>query len=289
MRTVSKKKAETLPEVREEAPLPAVRDPRRFQRFGNIGVKDMEIPTLQLLQKMSKVLEVDHALRAGSFYHSILEQDLGRELDVVVILVHHSVVLKTPRDPRGALPTILARAADGFNWDKPNTRFEVQYPSGKKGEYFTGKNVQASGLQEWGTSDPDNRNSVPAASDVYTVIMRLLEPKIEGPVIYTGTVTTNKKIRELNSKIDLRSLGGVEPLRQIYKLTSEERQGAQGGTWFIPNFAPNGELDEDDPRFDEFLAQGERLNELYPSIKVVGGSEPLDDEIPSAGASNRAF
>ena len=289
MRTVSKKKAETLPEVREAAPLPAVQDPRLFRRFGNVGIKDMEIPTLVLLQKMSKVLEVDHSLRAGSFYHSILEKDLGRELDVVVILVHHSIVLKTPRDPRGALPQTLARAADGYNWDKPNTRFEVQYPGGRKGEYFTGKNVQASGLTEWGTSDPENRQSPPAASDVYTVIMRLIQPQIEGPVIYTGTVTTNRKIRELNSKIDLRALGGVPPLRQIYKLTPEEKQGSQGGIWFIPNFAPNGELAEDDPRFEEFLTQGERLNELYPSIKVVGGAEGLDDEIPAAGANNAAF
>jgi len=289
MRTVSKKKAETLPAQRETAPPPAVHDPKRFRRFGNVGIKDMEIPTLALLQKMSKVLEQDHSLRAGSFYHSILEQDLGRELaEVVVLLVHHSVVLKTPKDPRGGLPQILARAADGHNWDKPNTRFEVVYPGGRKGEYFTGKNVQHSGLMEWGSSDPENRQSVPAASDVYTVILRLLNPAVPGPVIYTGSVTTNRKIRELNSKVDLRALGGVEPLRQIYTLSAEEKQGAQGGIWYVPNFAPNGELPEGDPRFDEYMAQAERLDALYPSIKAVG-AEPLDDEIPAAGANNRAF
>ena len=47
----SKKKTETLPEVREEAPPPAIRDPRRFRRFGNIGIEDMEIPALKLLQR----------------------------------------------------------------------------------------------------------------------------------------------------------------------------------------------------------------------------------------------
>jgi len=177
---------------------------------------------------------------------------------------------------------------DGKNWDRPNQRFEVQFPSGKKGEYFTGKNVEQSGLLEWGTSDPNNPNSVPAARHVYTVILRILKPHVEGPIIYSGSVSTNKKIMQLNSKIDLRAAAGVEPLRQIYRLTTEERQGPQGGNWFVPNFTAAGELPEDDPRFEEFMAQAERLNELYPSIKVVG-VEDLDDEIPAAGANNAAF
>jgi len=81
---------------------------------------------------------------------------------------------------------------------------------------------------------------------------------------------------------------GVEPVRQIYRLTTEERQGPQGGNWFVPNFTAAGELPEDDPRVEEFFQQAERLNELYPSIKVVGVQD-LDDEIPAAGANNAAF
>jgi hypothetical protein len=286
MRAVPRKKNEVA--TREAAPPPAVYDPKRFRRFGNIGVEDMEIPALRILHSLSKVVRENHELRPGNFYHSILEQDLGRELEVVVLLVHHHVRLTTPKDPRGGLPQTLAKAMDGKTWDKPNQRFEVQFPSGKKGEYFTGKNVEQSGLLEWGTSDPNNPNSPPAAQHVYTVIMRILKPHVEGPIIYSGSVSTNKKIMQLNSKIDIRAAGGVEPLRQIYRLTPEERQGQQGGNWFVPNFTAAGELEPDDPRFDEFMAQAERLDQLYPSIKVVG-AEDLDDEIPVAGANNRAF
>jgi hypothetical protein len=289
MRTVAKKqKTETLPEVRQEAPPPAVRDPRRFRRFGNIGVTDMEIPALWILHALSKVVKANRDLEPGNFFHSILEQDLGDELEVVVLLVHHHVRLETPKDPRGGLPVTLAKAMDGKHWDKPNQRFEVQFPSGKKGEYFTGKDVESSGLLEWGTSDPGNPNSVPAARHVYTVVLRILKPRIEGPILYSGSVSTNKKIMQLNSKIDLRMAAGVEPVRQIYRLTTEERQGPQGGNWFVPNFTAAGELPEDDPRVEEFFLQAERLNELYPSIKVVGVQE-LDDEIPTAGATNAAF
>jgi hypothetical protein len=288
MRTVSKKKAETLP-VEHKAALPAVHDPKRFRRFGNVGIADMEIPALKLLQGLSPEVKANHQLRAGNFYHSILEEDLGEELKVVVLLVHHSVVLRTPKNVRGVDSIVLARSADGVNWDKPNQRFEVQLPTGKKTEWFTGRNVQSSGLLDWGSSDPDNRNSTPAAQHVYTVILRLLEPQIEGPVIYTGSVTANRKIMQLNSKIDIRASGGVEPLRQVYIMTAEERQGGQGISWFVPNFAPGGQLAQDDPLFDEFMSQAERLEHLYPSIKVVGGETELDDQIPSAGASNAAY
>jgi hypothetical protein len=37
-----------------------------------------------------------------------------------------------------------------------------------------------------------------------------------------------------------------------------------------------------------YLAQAERLEALYPSIKVVGAEE-IDDHVPHAGASNAAF
>ena len=289
MRTVAKKpKTENLPAQRGEAPLPAVHDPKRFRRFGNVGIADMEIPALKLLQGLSPEVKANHQLRAGNFYHSILEEDLGEELKVVVLLVHHSVILRTPKNVRGVDSIVLARSADGVNWDKPNQRFEVQLPHGGKTEWNTGRNVQSSGLLDWGSSDPQNRNSTPAAQHVYTVILRLLEPQIEGPVIYTGSVTANRKIMQLNSKIDIRASGGVEPLRQIYIMTAEERQGGQGISWFVPNFAPGGHLEPNDPLFDEFMSQAERLEHLYPSIKVVGGEE-LDDQIPSAGAANAAF
>ena len=290
MRTMAKKPA-AVPATRPSAPPPAVQDPKRFRRFGNITAQDMEIPALRILHALSNVVKKNPELEPGHFYHSILEEDLGDQLDVVVLLVHHSVVLKTPKDPRGKeFPQTLARAADAKNWDKPNQRFEVTLPGNRKVEYFTDRNVDASGLLEWGSSDPTDRNSLPAAQHVYTTIMRIIEPYIEGPVIYSGSVMTNKKIMQLNTKIDLRAAGGVEPLRQIYRLTSEEKTGTQGGNWFIPNFTAAGQLAEDDPLFEEFLAQAERLQALYPTIKIIGQDDVVDaDDLSLAGANNPAF
>jgi hypothetical protein len=94
---------------------------------------------------------------------------------------------------------------------------------------------------------------------------------------------------QLNSKIDLRAAAGVPPLRQIYRIIPEERNAGQAVSWFVPNFTAAGELLEKDPRFDEFMTQAERLSELYPAIKVVGGGEEIDDHVPHAGASNAAY
>jgi hypothetical protein len=259
-----------------------------FRRFGNIGIQDMEIPALKLLQGLSPEVKANHQLRAGRFYHTILEEDLDEELKVIVLLVHHSVVLRSPKNVRGVDSQVLARSADGVHWDKPNQRFEVQLQHGGKVEWFTGRDVLSSRLLDWGSSDPQNKNSTPAAQHVYTVIMRLLEPQIEGPVIYTGSVTANKKIMQLNSKIELRAAQGINPLAQVYRMWPEERQGGQGISWFVPNFTADGQLPDGDPRIEEFTAQAERLDALYPSIKVVGGGD-LDDSIPHAGASNAAF
>src|SRR3954462_7733492 len=138
-------KKPAVPAVRPSAPLPAVQDPKRFRRFGNITAQDMEIPALRILHALSKVVKQNPELEPGHFYHSILEEDLGDALDVVVLLVHHSVVLKTPKDPRGKeCPQTLARAMDAKPGDKPNQRFQVTLPGGRKGEYFTDKNVDAS-------------------------------------------------------------------------------------------------------------------------------------------------
>ena len=205
-----------------------------------------------------------------------------------MLLVHHSVTLRSPKNVRGVDSVLLAKASDGETWDKPNQRFEVMLPHGGKVEWFTNRNVKASGLLEWGSSDPANRNSTPAAQHVYTVILRILEPHVEGPVIYTPSVTANRKIMQLNSKVDLRAAAGVPPLRQIYRIVPEERQGGLGVSWFVPNFTAFGEIPEGDERFEEYMAQAERLEALYPSIKVVGAEE-IDDHVPHAGASNAAF
>jgi hypothetical protein len=136
----------------------------------------MEIPALRILHALSKVVKQRPDLEAGHFYHRS-----SRRIWVT------SSTSSSPRPPLGRAQDAEGSARQGVppdpgarhgrqDWDKPNQRFQVTLPGGRKGEYFTDKNVD-SGLLEWGSSDPADRNSLPAAQHVYTTIMRLIEPQ----------------------------------------------------------------------------------------------------------------
>jgi hypothetical protein len=267
----------------------AVHNPEDFVRLGNVGIQDMEIPALKLLQGLSPEVKENHALRAGRWYHTILERDLGPVVQKAVIeVVHRSVDLWSPKDVRGVESKLLARSADGVNWDRPNQIFPVLLANGLKVEWNTRANVGASGLLNWGSSNPNDPNSTPAANLVYTLILRIIEPEgIGAPCIYIPSKMARKAVMRLNSRIDAR-MAKTPPLKQLFSISAVEKSGRSPGiSWFEPDFSSAGELD--DPELYEVIkAEAHRFAQHYHSIQVVGGDK-LDDEVPHAGAANAAF
>lgn len=268
----------------------AVHRPEDFVRHGNIGIQDMEIPALKLLQGLSPEVKQQHHLRAGNWYHTILERDLGPVIPKVLVeVVHRSVDLWSPKNVRGVDSRLLARAADGENWDRPGQRFDVQLENGQKVEWNTRANVQASGLLNWGSSDPNNPNSPPAANLVYTLIMRILDPAgISAPCVYIPSKMARKAIMRLNSRIDAR-MDTTPPLKQLYSLSVVEKSGRSAGiSWYEPEFTAAGAL-QDEELFQRVKAEAARFAQHYHDIKVVGADTDSDDSVPFAGASNAAF
>jgi hypothetical protein len=267
----------------------AVHNPEDFVRLGNVGIQDMEIPALKLLQGLSPEVKENHALRAGRWYHTILERDLGPVVQKAVIeVVHRSVDLWSPKDVRGVESKLLARSADGVNWDRPNQIFPVLLANGLKVEWNTRANVGASGLLNWGSSNPNDPNSTPAANLVYTLILRIIEPEgIGAPCIYIPSKMARKAVMRLNSRIDAR-MAKTPPLKQLFSISAVEKSGRSPGiSWFEPDFSSAGELD--DPELYEVIkAEARRFAEHYHAIQVVGDNK-LDDEVPHAGAANAAF
>jgi hypothetical protein len=279
----------TLAKRPEQATEIAAYNPADFQRLGNVGIQDMEVPALKLLQGLSPEVKENHALRAGRFYHTILERDLGPVVPKVIVeVVTRSVDLWTPKDVRGQESKLLARAADGENWDRPNQRFEVLLANGLKVEWLTRNNVSSSGLLNWGSSNPNDPNSFPAANLVYTLIMRIIEPTgINNPCIYVPSKMARRQIMKLNSKIDAR-MNTTPPLKQLFSIEAIEKSGRQPGvSWYEPSFNAAGEL-PDGELYEQIKAEAHRFAKHYNAIKVVG-DDKLDDEVPHAGASNAAF
>src|SRR4051812_44776250 len=80
----------------------AVHKPEDFVRHGNIGIQDMELPALKLLQGLSPEVKQPHLLRAGNSYPSSLERDLGLVIPKVLFEdVHLSFDLSSPNNVHG--------------------------------------------------------------------------------------------------------------------------------------------------------------------------------------------
>jgi hypothetical protein len=260
-------------------------DESEFKRYDKTDMSDMEIPALKLLQGMSpEVLSQTSKLRAGMWYHSILELDLGPEIEEVVVqMVMKEAIVRSPPLGRNMETFVVFRSADGIHWDRPNTRVEVQFDNGKKVEWYSGRDVQSSGLLEFGSSDPSDPKSKPAGQMTYPIIMRILKPAIPGMVIYRPSFMANKSVKRLNTRRDMRP---EPPLRQVYTLKAIE-QSAPGRLWYVPEFSSNGEL-RDERIYAELRQQTERLAASTAHIRTA---DPLDDAIVDnrPGAGNAAY
>lgn len=267
----------------EKSALPAHLAAGRKAKIGNLDSSDLIIPRVKLLQGISpEVTEYNNA-KAGEFWHTIGNELLGNELNVVPILVRKSFVLWAPRnDERG----ILARASDGVNWDPgfENLEFEVKpknYPH--KVKYNTGANVKASGLAEFGSSIPGDPQSAPAASLTYNWMFFFPEHPELSPAIVINTRSGVKAAKSLWSKIELRP---VEPFYQqfIMKVTQEQ---SDDGPYFGYSYVANGYVEDPDmaeqtaAMFNRFAdanwAPSDDSEEPTEAAAATGSSEGVKD------------
>jgi hypothetical protein len=136
--------------------------------IGNVDSSDRIIPRIKLIQAISPELQEFPEAKAGQFWHTTAQQNLGPSLKAIPIIIRKSYVLWAPRsDDRG----ILARAMDGIHWDPADAEFTVK-PKGSSQSitYRTRKTVAESKLDQFGSSIPGDANSPPAASLTYNMM-----------------------------------------------------------------------------------------------------------------------
>lgn len=201
-------------------------------RIGNVDSTDRIIPRVKLMQAISPELQDFTEAKAGQFWHTIAQQNLGPTLKAIPILIQKSYVLWAPRnDDRG----ILARAMDGVHWDPANAEFTVK-PKGSANSvtYQTKKTVAESGLDQFGTSIPGDTNSAPAASLTYNMMWYLVDYPELSPSIIINTRSSVKPMQQLLSRIDSKP---VAHYAQVYDISSVQQKGAEGPYF---NFAYTG-------------------------------------------------
>lgn len=166
-----------------------------------IGMEDMDTPRIKLMQGLSPELESKSFLRIGHFYHTANDVSLGASFRAVAVYRDDRYILWKPRDMGGG---ILARADDGVHWQPANRTFEVtldKKDGGAKVQWTTAETVGQSGLAEWGSQDPNNPDSQPAATLMYNFVLAFPDHPEYIPAVMSFQRTSIKAAKKLNAKL----------------------------------------------------------------------------------------
>lgn len=179
----------------------------------NFDQNDVVIPRIKLLQGLSKECEDFNEAKAGLFWHTGFDRVIGADFDFVVCSRRKRYLLVAPLDDGQG---ILARADDFVNWNTLG-EWKVKLDKGRKiVDWSIGDlNVVQSGLDQWGTFDPDDPKSPPAATLFYDYLVVMPAFMDLGPAVLSLTRSQIRKARRgLNDKIQLHQ-GAGRPMQAI--------------------------------------------------------------------------
>lgn len=186
---------------RDDAPTPAFMARDAGMGTENMSQADMEVPRLKLIQGTSKELQEYNDLRPGCFFHTAQEFIFDQPFLAVPIFYDKRYLLWRPLDDGGG---ILARSDDAIHWSPPNVKFTVKLDrkdGGQTVSWTTADTVAQSGLAEWGTQNPDDPNSPPAATLMYNFLFAFPEHPDLMPAAFTFQRASIKAGRRFITKL----------------------------------------------------------------------------------------
>lgn len=166
----------------------------------NFTADDFVIPRIKLLQGQSDEVLAGEA-SPKHFWHTGMDADLGESFDFIIAARNKRRALIAPKDDGQGL---LAEARDFVTWDKLGS-WDVMVQSKPKRMAtwcIDDYSVEATGLQKWGTYDPEDPESPPAAQTFYDYLVILPGLLDLGPAVMSLTKSAIKKAKKgLNDKI----------------------------------------------------------------------------------------
>jgi hypothetical protein len=242
-----------------------------------IDQADMEMPRIKLVQGIDQELIATHdGLEAGMFWHTLAEQSLGEDVDIIPLHISKRVVLWAPRPPidQGG---ILARADDAVHWQPAGREFEVKIDKkGTKVKWKTAKTVAESGLLEWGTYDPSDPDSQPAATLCHVFVVAMPAFPELSPVAIMLQRSGIKPARKLLGKVNI--IGGRSPIYgQVYKMSSF-LDHSPAGDFNNYSFTANGFV-EDEDQYHYYKGLHEQFARTGVQIKDMEGAQ---EDIPQS-------
>lgn len=173
----------------------------------NFDATDVVIPRIKLIQGISPEMTAFDEAKAGVFWHSGFDVPLGSEFKFVVADRRKKFLLSAPiEDGQG----VLARSDDAKTWDRLGTwNVKIKGVRNPVRWEVTDKDVARSGLTKWGTYNPDDPESPPAATMFYDYLVFLPERLNLGPAVISLSRSSIRQAKKgLNDKIALHSQNG---------------------------------------------------------------------------------
>lgn len=193
-------------------------------------------PRLKLIQATSPELEFNEKLRPGSFFNNITEVDYGQAISIIPCYLSEAYFLFAPRVP-GSPGGLLARAVDAVHWNPPNTDFEVIInKAGKRTTWRTAETVSKSKLDQWGTFDPDDPKSPPAAVHALNCLTLIPDDLDAGPSVLSFLRSALKVGKKFAGNL---RLSRVPSFGRVFQLSSIKVEG-QSGPYFEPRLKAMG-------------------------------------------------
>lgn len=179
----------------------------------NFDSSDVVIPRIKLLQGISPEVESFDSAKSGDFWHSGMDVSLGNVFKFVIADRRKKYLLSAPiEDGQG----VLARADDAAKWDRLG-KWNVKIKGVKSPVTWEIKDldVNASGLTNWGTYNPDDEDSPPAATLFYDYLVFLPDHLELGPAVVSLARSQIRSAKKgLNDKVQLHRSNG-RPMQSL--------------------------------------------------------------------------
>lgn len=283
--TAVAKRSNTTPARKQGDAVPAFMKNAAGKGTENMTAADFEMPRIRLVQGTDQELINTHdGLKVGDFFHTLAEVNLGSELDLVILHVSKRVVLWRPRPPID-VGGILARADDGVHWSPADREFEVKIDKkGNKVKWKTAKTVAESGLLDWGTFDPDDKDSQPAATLCHVYVVYMPDHPEYSPAILMLQRSAVKVARKLNGKLNI--IGATAPVYgQLYKMGSFLDTNAAAQQFKNYTFTAAGFV-EDEKEYKRYEQLHEQFNKSGVQIKDIEGAQEDDSGAGTGGGAS---
>jgi hypothetical protein len=271
------KSTEVAVATKDESQLPAY-----LQNYGkvtnedNFDSSDVVLPRVKLLQGISGEVETFDDAKAGRFWHTGLDVSLGESFRFVVADRRKKFLLSAPiEDGQG----VLARADDAKTWDRLGS-WSVKIKGVKQPVTWeiTDLDVAKSGLADWGTYNPGDEDSPPAATLFYDYLVILPDFPELGPAVLSlarSQIRTAKK--GLNDKIKLHATNG-RPMQALIFEAASKTDVADGQEFKNFVFRSAGFV-QDEAMFQQALdLRGALANIVIAQEDAIDeASKPTDD------------